>query len=190
MNVTTFPSVLTPIKQNGELKDEYFNFFTLNTQEQGIYFSNDGHLVPTRSDSDLSTLSTTQYTARFAYNGDTKNHMANTAGEYKNVSQNVISTRSDILAMTPLPDRIEQYSDENNNLYTNVDGTVYQNPTVPATSDPVNFNTDGTNLSVTINSVTSDIVLSDPSIPMIFTGFDGVNLFVTINGIPRTIVTT
>lgn len=194
MNVINFPSHNKPIvldgsQDTGELTEDYFNFFSMNNQETQQYFSQDGHLNPTRTDLELETLSTEQYTARIAYNGDTQNFMGNTAGEYKNFSQSMVTTRSDILAMTPLPDRIEQYSDEDNNLYTNVDGVVYQNPTVPATSDPVNFDTDGTELSVTINGTASDVVLTDTSTPIKFTSFDGTYLFLTINGTPRKIET-
>ena len=196
MNVTTFPMMLAPVKQDGQFRDEYTNFFSLNTQEQARYFSNDGHLVPTRTNLDLvgdgksdTGLSTTQYTARFSYNGTTNNHMANTAGQYKNITMNTLSTRAAIVGMTPMANTIEFFSDENKNLYTNVNGTIYQNLTVPLTF-PVNFTTDGTNLSVNISGTTSDVVLSDPSIPMKFTAFDGTNLTVTINGVPRTIVTS
>jgi hypothetical protein len=196
MNVINFPSHNKPLtldgsKNTGELTEDYFNFFSMNNQEMQRYLSQDGHLVPTRTNSELvgnNSLSTTQYTARFAYNGTTDNHMANTAGEYKNLTMNKLSTRANILSMTPMPNRIEQYSDENKNLYTNVNGTTYQNLTVPTTY-PVNFTTNGTNLIVNINGIISYVTLSDASIPIKFTSFDGTYLFLTINGIPRKIQT-
>lgn len=166
MNVINFPSTTKPLEMNGELQIDYLNFFSMNNQEMQLFFSQDGHLVPTRTNAELvgdppssDSLSTTQYTARFAYNGDTDNHMANTAGQYKNISMNVLSTRSEIVAMTPMPNRIEQYSDEDKNLYTNVDGTTYQNLTVALTY-PVNFSTDGTNLFVNINGTTKQVTLT------------------------------
>lgn len=197
MNVINFPSHNKPItmdgsQSTGEMTEDYFNFFSMNNQEMQMYLSQDGHLVPTRENAELvgnNSLSTTQYTARFAYNGTTDNHMANTAGEYKNLTMNKLSTRADIIAATPMPDRIEQYGDENKNLYTNVNGTTSQNLTVPTTY-PVNFTTDGTNLFVNINGVASDVALSDPSIAIRFISFDGTNLVLTINGVPRTIATT
>ena len=188
MNVTTWPSTRDFIKSDGTINAQHQNFFMLNTQEQARYFSNDGHLVPTRTTEDLDTLSTTQYTARFAYNMETDNHMANTAGEYKNLTMNVLTTRTDIIAMTALPERIEQYGDENDFLYTNVNGDVQQNLTI-SLDFPMQFSTDGTNLSVDINGVISDVVLTDPTIPINFTSFDGTDLFLTINGTPRKIVT-
>lgn len=188
MNVLTFPSIKTVLNQNGHLRDEFFNFFSMNTQEQQLFFSQDGHLVPTRTSSDLSTLSTAQYTGRFAYNGTTNNHMANTAGTFKNITMSQLSTRANILAMTPLVNRIEFYGDENNNLYTNVNGTVFENLTI-ATTYPVSFSTDGTNLSVNINGTTSDVVLTNTAIPVQFTSFDGTYLYLNIAGTPRKILT-
>jgi hypothetical protein len=197
MNVINFPSHNKPINANtGELQEDYFNFLSMNNQESQLFFSQDGHLVPTRKNSELvgngtSThgLSTKQYTARFAYNGDTDNHMANVAGQYKNITVNQLSTRAAIVSSTPMPNRIEQYGDENKNLYTNVNGTTFQNLTVPLTF-PISFTSDGTNLLVNINGVSSDVVLSDPAIPMRFLSFDGTNLVVSINGVSRTITTT
>lgn len=195
MNVMTYPT--TPFKLNKEnyLNSDWSYYLSMNTQEQQRYFSNDGHLVPTRQNTELvgdgkedTGLSTTQYTARFAYNGDTDNHMANTAGEYKNLTMNKLTTRADIVSSTPLASRIEQYSDENKLLYTNVNGTIYQNLTVPLTY-PMNFATDGTLLTVNINGVNSDVPLADPTIPITFTSFDGTYLFLTIGGVPRKILT-
>jgi hypothetical protein len=188
MNVLTFPGIKTVLTQNGHLRDEFFAFFSMNTQEQQLFFSQDGHLVPTRTSADLSALSTPQYTGRFAYNGTTNNHMANTAGIYKNLTMNQLSTRSQILAMTPLGNRIEFYGDENKNLYTNVNGTIFQNLMVAKTY-PVNFSTDGTNLSVNVNGTTSDVVLTNTAIPIQFTSFDGTYLFLNIAGTPRKILT-
>lgn len=152
MNVLNFPSFNTPLKSNGQLKDEYFNFFSMNNQEQQLYFSQDGHLVPTRTGSELTALSTTQYTARYAYNGTTNNNMVNTNGLYENLTTNQITTRANIVSMTPTPDRIQQYADENGLLYTNVNGSTQQNLTVPVTY-PVSITSDGTNLFVNNNGV-------------------------------------
>lgn len=165
MNVLTFPSFTNPLKDTGHFKEEYFNFLSMNTQEQQLFFSNDGHLVPTRENSELvggSSLSTEQYTARYAYNGTTDNHMANTAGEYKNLTMNLLSTRTDILSMTPMPNRIEQYSDENHNLYSNVNASVNQLPVnTTASLGVLNFSIDGSgNLFATINGVTKQVTLT------------------------------
>ena len=159
MNVTPFPIMQFKVQQNGYMSQEWTYFFSMNNQEQQRFFSQDGHLVPTRTSDELNTLSTTQYTARFAYNGTTENHMANVAGTYKNLTMNNLTTRSDIVAATPMPNRIEQYGDENKNLYTNVNGTTYQNLTV-SLDYPVQFSTDGTNLFVDINGVTKQVTLT------------------------------
>lgn len=177
--------------QDLELTVEYFNFLSMNTQEQQLYFSQDGHLVPTRENDDLvgpESLSTLQYTARFAYNGTTENHMANTAGEYKNISMNQLSTYAEIKSATPMPDRIEQYGDEYKNLYTNVNGTTFQNLTV-SLDFPVQFSTDGIALNIDIDGSSSNVPLADPSTPIQFTSFDGTDLYLTINGTPRKITT-
>lgn len=159
MNVTPFPTMQFKVRQNGYLSQEWTYFFSMNTQEQQRFFSQDGHLVPTRTDTELKALSTTQYTARFSYNGTTNNHMANVAGQYKNLTMNTLSTRAAIVAATPMPNRIEQYGDENQNLYTNVNGTTFQNLTV-SLAFPMNFSTDGTNLFATINGVTKQVTLT------------------------------
>ncbi len=206
MNVLTFPSTSKPLKVSSKLKvspqlnslvgemelnEDFFNFFSMNTQEQQLFFSQDGHLVPTRTNDELvgpNSLSTSQYTARFAYNGTTENHMANTAGEFKNISMNQLSTRAAIVAAIPMPDRIEQYGDENKLLYTNVNGTTFQNLTV-GLSFPMQFATDGTTLSLNINGTPSNVPISAPTCVVHFDSFDGTNLFLTINGDPRKIVT-
>lgn len=159
MNVTPFPTMQFKVHQNGYMSQEWSYYFSMNTQEQQLYFSQDGHLVPTRTSTELSTLSTTQYTGRFAYNSTTNNHMANTAGQFQNLTMNALSTHAAIVAATPLPNRIEQYGDENKNLYTNVNGTTFQNLTVPLTY-PVNFTTDGTNLFVNLNGTNKQVTLT------------------------------
>lgn len=186
MNVITFPSVREPLKSNGQLREEYFHFFSMNTQEQQLYFSQDGHLVPTRTTSDLNTLSTEQYTARFAYNGTTENHMANVAGIFKNLTLNQLSTRSSILSMTPMPNRIEQYGDENQVLYSNVNGTIFQNLTV-STAFPMQFSTDGTNSFLNVNGSNANVPTANVAIPLQFTSFDGTYLYLNIAGNPHKI---
>jgi hypothetical protein len=190
MNVLNYPSTPFKTQQNGFLSNDWSYFLSMNTQEQQRYFSNDGHLVPTRTNTDLvgngssnTGLSTSQYTARFAYNGDTNNHMANVAGQYKNLTMNLLSTRSQIISMTPMGNRIEQYADENKLLYTNVNGTMYQNLTI-ATTYPMNFSTNGTLLNSSINGTNYNVPTAAAAIPLQFTSSDGSYLYLTIAGNP------
>ena len=150
MNVLSFPTMQFKILPSGYLSQEWTYFFSMNNQQQQLWFSNDGHLVPTRTTADLTALNTTQYTARSNYNGDTDNFVGNVAGTFMNYTMNQLTTRADIVAATPPANTIQQFGDENKNLYTNVNGTTSQNLTVPLTY-PINITSDGSNLFVNIN---------------------------------------
>jgi hypothetical protein len=125
MNVLTFPTAKFSVKENGQLSDEYFNFFTMNTQQQQYYFSNDGHLTPMRTTSDLTALSTDNYTGRYAYNSTTDSPMVNVNGTYLNIATSFLLSPSRLFSMNHTNHkRLHLYQTEDDRLFVTINGKL------------------------------------------------------------------
>ena len=166
MNLERMPS--TPFALTGEnyLSVEWQNYFTMNSQNMELFFANVGHLVPSRTNSDIQQMNVASasqpdfFKARSLYNNDTANFMGFTNGQYSNYTMNNLTTRASILAMTAVPSQIQYFGDQNKNLYTNVDGLINQIPKNTTLNNIINFSSDGVgNLYVTINGVTRQVTL-------------------------------
>jgi hypothetical protein len=165
MNLESFPSTPFYIQEDGYLPVEWQNYFSMNSQEFELFFNNVGHLVPSRTNSDIAILNTaaatnpTLFKARSLYNNDTSNLMGNIEGTYLNYTMNILSTRASLLSMSLLSNVIQLFGDEDSNSYLNINGTLNQIPTNTTTSTGVlNFSVDGSgNLFSTINGVTRQI---------------------------------
>jgi hypothetical protein len=126
-NLLTYPTASFSVDKQGQLNPDFFNFFSMNNQEFQRYFSNDGHLVPTRTDDELKKLSTSQYTARYAYNGTTKNAMVNIDGTYENLTVFLLNEDfSELSSRTHKKNRMQFFADTNKNLFVNIDGELFQ----------------------------------------------------------------
>lgn len=171
MNLETFPKARFELQSmsidensgsiSGEFSNIWGNFFTLNTQNLELFFANEGHLVPSRTQSDIDVLSIPSFKARNLYNNDTGNFMGNTGDTYQNYTMNLLSTRAQILSMTPSTSQLQYFGDENNDLYSNVNGILDQIPkNITASTGVLNFSVDGGgNLYATINGVTKQVTL-------------------------------
>lgn len=124
MNLLTFPSAKFSITPQQQMNDEYFNFFTTNNQNMQYWLSNDGHLAPTRSTSDLTTLSTTQYTGRYAYNMTTDSPMTNVAGTYVNVTTHTFLSSAELLSMTIDHQRTHLFVTEDDRAFISLNGKL------------------------------------------------------------------
>lgn len=167
MNWESMPSTKFYVMQDGYLPVEWQNWFSINSQNISLFFANVGHLVPSRTNSDITALSgvgltqPTYYKARTLYNNDTNNFMGNINGTYLNYTMNNLTTRANILSMMSAPATIQYFGDENKNLYANVNGTTQQVPKNTTTSTgTLNFKLDGSgNLYATINGVDHQVQL-------------------------------
>lgn len=192
MNLESMPSLPFHIQEDGYLPVEWQNFFLINTQNLQLYLANVGHLVPSRSNSDIIQLSeaglidNTLFRARSLYNNDTNNFMGNINGLYLNYTMNELSNRASILGMSPSPLAIQYFGDENHNLYSNVNGSTKQ---IPQLLNPnvgiFNFQLDdaGNPYSV-INGVVNQIPeLTTSNLGTLNFKIDSSNnLYATING--------
>lgn len=165
MNWEPMPSTTFNIEKSGYLSVEWQNWFSMNSQNMGLFFADTGHLVPSRTNTDIESLSgvgdPTKYKARTLYNNDTGNFMGNVNGTYLNYTMNILTSRASILSMTSAPTTLQFLGDENKNLYTNVNGMTNQVPTNTTTATAIlNFKVDGSgNLYATINGVDHQIQL-------------------------------
>lgn len=167
MNLESMPSTQFYVQEDGYLPVEWQNWFSINSQNMQLFFANTGHLVPSRTNSDIQALSNvgstdpTMYKARSLYNNDTSNFMGNVNGVYLNYTMNNLTTRANILSMASAPNTLQFFGDENKLLYANVNGSTNQVPINTATSTAtLNFKVDGSgNLYATINGVDHQIQL-------------------------------
>lgn len=166
MNLERMPSLPFTLDDEDYLSVEWQNFFSINAQNMELFFANVGHLIPSRTESDIAQINAASssqpefYKARSLYNNDTANFMGYTNGKYSNYTMNDLTTRTSILAMTAVPNQLQYFGDENKNLYTNVNGLINQIPKNTSINDVMNFSSDGAgNLYVTINGITKQVTL-------------------------------
>lgn len=167
MNLERMPSEPFKVDKDGYLSVEWQNWFSMNAQNMELFFSDTGHLVPSLTDEHVTVLSNagttnpTLFKARTLYNNGTSNFMGNVAGQYQNYTMNLLSTRSDILAMSHSGDRVQYFGDENKNLYANVNTRLSQVPQLLTTNtSTLNFKVDGSgNFFATINGVDKQVQL-------------------------------
>jgi hypothetical protein len=126
MNVVTYPTGDFSLSQTGQLSDEFFNFFTINNQNLQYWQSNDGHLMPPRTTSDLTTLSTTQYTGRYAYNTTTGSPMTNVEGTYVNVTTHTLLSSAQLFSKNfeQEKSRSHLYITEDDRLFISINGKL------------------------------------------------------------------
>ena len=158
MNLESMPAIEFAVQEDGYLPPEWQNFFSINNQNFKLFFSNVGHLVPSRTNADISVLSNagmtdpTLYVARSLYNNDTSNFMGNVSGTYLNYTMHTFLTRSKLLSMTYPKHTIRYFGDESNNLYVNVNGHATQIPRLTKESThTLNFHVDESGLHAVIN---------------------------------------
>lgn len=126
MNVVTYPMGDFSLDEKGQLNNEFFNFFTINNQNLQYWMSNDGHLMPPRTTSDLTTLSTTSYTGRYAYNTTTDSPMTNVAGTYLNITTHTLLSPMQFLSKNVEQEktRMHLYPTEDGRLFVSLNGKL------------------------------------------------------------------
>lgn len=155
MNLESLPSTQFYIQPDGYLPVEWQNFFSMNNQNMKLFFSNTGHLVPSRSNADVTLLSNagltdpTIYKARNLYNNDTNNFMGNVNGTYLNYTMHSFMDSRQLNSIYHPKKTIRYFSDENNNLYVNINGEFGNVPRV--TSGTLNFEIRDNQLVAIIN---------------------------------------